>query len=242
MRSAEFSDHVCRLHKVLYGLKQAPRAWYLELCAFLVSFGFVVSRVDTSLFVYFRDGNLIYFLVYIDDLIITGSDASSVDVIVCNLHAKFAIKELGALSLFCGVELVYAADASASMEQLPSGCVTTGIGETAMKKESNVDLAAEETNLPASLVPATMYDRIARLLPLMRPTCTPLWLALALLRDALSTASTALAAMGGSYFSMIMARPLLQPNHLTTGAIVMRLMKASHDVDRSCFYSASIFY
>ncbi|KAG6478899.1 hypothetical protein ZIOFF_062345 [Zingiber officinale] len=51
------------------------------------------------------DGALIYFLVYVDDLIITGSDASSVDVIVCKHHAKFMIKDLGALSLFCGVEV-----------------------------------------------------------------------------------------------------------------------------------------
>ncbi|KAG6479434.1 hypothetical protein ZIOFF_062900 [Zingiber officinale] len=72
-------------------------------------------------------------------------------------------------------------------------------------------------------------------------TYSPL-LALPLSHDALSTASTALAAMGGSYFSMIMARPLLQPNHLTTGATTVHLMKASHDVDRSCFYSASSFY
>ena len=51
------------------------------------------------------DHTVIYFLVYVDDLIITGSDASSVDVIVCKLHAKFTIKDLGALSLFCGIEV-----------------------------------------------------------------------------------------------------------------------------------------
>ncbi|KAG6538319.1 hypothetical protein ZIOFF_003434 [Zingiber officinale] len=70
------------------------------------SLGFVASRADTFLFIYFQDGTLIYFLVYIDDLIITRSDASSVDVIVCKLHAKFTIKDLGALSLFCGVEVL----------------------------------------------------------------------------------------------------------------------------------------
>ncbi|KAG6535994.1 hypothetical protein ZIOFF_001031 [Zingiber officinale] len=34
-----------------------------------------------------------------------GSDASFVDVIVCKLHTKFVIKDLGALSLFCGIEV-----------------------------------------------------------------------------------------------------------------------------------------
>ncbi|KAG6477788.1 hypothetical protein ZIOFF_061219 [Zingiber officinale] len=83
----------------------APRAWYLELRAFLVSLGFITSQADTSLFVYSRDDTVIYFFVYVDDLIIIGSDASSVDVIVCKLHAKFTIKDLGALSLFCGIEV-----------------------------------------------------------------------------------------------------------------------------------------
>ncbi|KAG6527357.1 hypothetical protein ZIOFF_009456 [Zingiber officinale] len=35
----------------------------------------------------------------------SGSDASSVDVIVCKLHAKFVIKDLETLTLFCGVEV-----------------------------------------------------------------------------------------------------------------------------------------
>ncbi|KAG6467926.1 hypothetical protein ZIOFF_072491 [Zingiber officinale] len=103
MHSAEFQNHVCHLHKALYCLKQAPHTWYLEFRAFLVSLGFVASRADTSLVVYFQDDTLIYFLVYVDNLIITGSNASSVDVIVYKLHAKFVIKDLEALFLFCGL-------------------------------------------------------------------------------------------------------------------------------------------
>jgi hypothetical protein len=39
-----------KLSKVLYGLKQAPRAWYEKLWDFLVSKGFKVGKVDTTLF------------------------------------------------------------------------------------------------------------------------------------------------------------------------------------------------
>ena len=39
-------------------------------------------RVDSSLFVYSRGNALPYFLVYVDDLIITGSDPSLVDNII----------------------------------------------------------------------------------------------------------------------------------------------------------------
>lgn len=43
---------VCKLRKTIYGLKQAPRAWYNELKGFLLSYGFVNSHSDTSLFIY----------------------------------------------------------------------------------------------------------------------------------------------------------------------------------------------
>ena len=59
-----------------------------------------------SLFVYSRNTALIYFLVYVDDLIITGSDPSLVDNIIRQLDSTFSTKDLGPLSYFCGVEVL----------------------------------------------------------------------------------------------------------------------------------------
>ena len=42
-------DHVYKLKKALYGLKQA-RAWYERLRDFLLSKGFMMGKVDTTLF------------------------------------------------------------------------------------------------------------------------------------------------------------------------------------------------
>ncbi|XP_071727199.1 secreted RxLR effector protein 161-like [Rutidosis leptorrhynchoides] len=70
--STRFPNHVCRLKKALYGLKQAPRAWFQRLSSFLVSLGFTCSRADTSLFVFKKDSNILYLLVYVDDIILTG--------------------------------------------------------------------------------------------------------------------------------------------------------------------------
>lgn len=49
--------HVCKLRKSLYGLKQAPRAWYQRLSQFLLQLGFIISKSNTSLFI-FNDGSL----------------------------------------------------------------------------------------------------------------------------------------------------------------------------------------
>ena len=44
-------DHMYKLKKALYGLKQAPRAWYERLRDFLLSKGFMMGKVDTTLFI-----------------------------------------------------------------------------------------------------------------------------------------------------------------------------------------------
>lgn len=97
--------HVCKLRKAIYGLKQAPRAWYHELKQFLVSSGFTNSHADTSLFVFNTSGDLIYLLVYVDDIIITGSNATAVQRFIDLLGNRFSIKDLGDLTYFLGVEV-----------------------------------------------------------------------------------------------------------------------------------------
>ena len=42
-------NHVYKLKKTLYGLKQEPRAWYERLRDFLLSKGFIMDKVHTTL-------------------------------------------------------------------------------------------------------------------------------------------------------------------------------------------------
>jgi hypothetical protein len=99
-------SHVCRLHNAIYGLKQAPRAWYNELKNFLLAYGFANSKSDASLFVYRNQGVILYFLVYVDDLIITGNDNSFISYFLQALSTRFSIKDLGDLNYFLGVEVL----------------------------------------------------------------------------------------------------------------------------------------
>jgi hypothetical protein len=43
-------NHVYKLRKALYGLKQVSRAWYERLMDFLLSKGFKMGKIDTTLF------------------------------------------------------------------------------------------------------------------------------------------------------------------------------------------------
>jgi hypothetical protein len=46
------------LRKALYGLKQAPRAWYERLRDLLLSKGFIMRKVDMTLFTKKLDNDL----------------------------------------------------------------------------------------------------------------------------------------------------------------------------------------
>ncbi|KAH9680736.1 retrovirus-related pol polyprotein from transposon RE1 [Citrus sinensis] len=98
--------HVCRLQKSLYGLKQAPCAWFTELKNFILSQGFVNCHSDSSLFVYTNKSIRVYFLVYVDDLLITGNSMTLIRHVITALSHKFSIKDLGPLNFFLGVEVI----------------------------------------------------------------------------------------------------------------------------------------
>ncbi|KAJ0610987.1 putative RNA-directed DNA polymerase [Helianthus annuus] len=101
-----YPDHVCLLRRSLYGLKQAPRAWFERLCSALGSLGFYGSKTDPSLFIYSHHGTLLYMLVYVDDIILTGNNDRAIDQVVKRLGATFSLQDMGPLSYFLGVEVV----------------------------------------------------------------------------------------------------------------------------------------
>jgi histone deacetylase 1/2 len=102
---ASDSNLVCKLNKALYGLKQAPRQWFDRLTSTLLQFGFKASKCDPSLFTYTKNRQVVYLLVYVDDIIITGSSLSLVQTLVQKLDSVFSLKQLGDLEYFLGIEV-----------------------------------------------------------------------------------------------------------------------------------------
>jgi hypothetical protein len=93
-------DAVCLLKKALYSLKQAPRTWYHRLSSCLLELGFQGSKSDSSLFIFKSASVTILALVYVDDLIITGSSLDAIDELIHNLSRDFPMKDLGELNFF----------------------------------------------------------------------------------------------------------------------------------------------
>ena len=69
----------------------------------MTTIGFRNSISDNSLFGYCHGSNITYFLLYVDDIILTTSFDLLRQSIMSKLSSKFAIKDLGPLSYFLGI-------------------------------------------------------------------------------------------------------------------------------------------
>ena len=70
---------MCRLRKSLYGLKQSPRSWFGRFSDMVLAFGLKRSQSDHTVF--YKNTNLgsILLVVYVDDIVLAGSDSKGID-------------------------------------------------------------------------------------------------------------------------------------------------------------------
>ncbi|XP_019451717.1 PREDICTED: uncharacterized protein LOC109353811 [Lupinus angustifolius] len=108
---------VCKLNKAIYGLKQAPRQWFERLKGTLHKLGFQVSKCDNSLFIHTSSTYKLYILVYVDDIIVTGSSPPHVKQVIIDLSHTFALKQLGPLDYFLEIEVKHRPNGSLFLSQ-----------------------------------------------------------------------------------------------------------------------------
>eukprot|EP00253_Pinus_taeda_P025994 PITA_25994 len=99
------SSLVCKLKKSLYGLKEAPRAWYAKMDSYLLSQNFVRCKYDSNVYFLKKIDSLLIIVLYVDDLLITGSSTSAITNIKTALHKQFSMTDMGLLHFFLGLEI-----------------------------------------------------------------------------------------------------------------------------------------
>ena len=108
---------VCKLTKVLYSLKQAPRAWYHKLSIALQQLGFKPTKSDVSLFTKVTLSTTTYILIYVSDIIVTGSSPTYIIELIQHLNSSFALKDIGPLHYFLGIEVSHTTDGGLFLSQ-----------------------------------------------------------------------------------------------------------------------------
>ena len=165
--------NVLMLKKALYTLKQAARAWHQELKRVLQSYGFEVSRADSCLFVFEKNGSRTYLMIYVDDGLIIGHKSDVKDIIQI-LEKEFDIRKLGEAAYFLAMEILRVSQKKIYLSQVKYAekmLQRTGMIEAKSKSiplAVNLKLSSEGEDLMEE--PSTYAEVLGMLLYLA--TCT----------------------------------------------------------------------
>uniref|UniRef100_A0A1Y1JUX7 Integrase catalytic domain-containing protein n=1 Tax=Photinus pyralis TaxID=7054 RepID=A0A1Y1JUX7_PHOPY len=103
-------NKVCKLFKTLYGLKQAPRCWNEKLNSYLLQIGFVRSKHDYCLYTRNENGQHIFLVLYVDDLLLVGKTLSDMENVKKLLSEQFSMSDCGELKNFLGMKIEIGSD------------------------------------------------------------------------------------------------------------------------------------
>lgn len=102
------NNSVFKLKKSLYGLKQSSKCWNDEINRFLLEIGFYRSESDFCLYALnTKSEEKIFLLIYVDDIILCGSNECQLNEVKYKLMQKFKMKDKGNLKYFLGLEIDY---------------------------------------------------------------------------------------------------------------------------------------
>ena len=80
---------VGKLKKSMYGLKKSPRMWYHKFNIYMLGLEFTRSKADH--YVYFKliGDQLIYLILYVNDMLLIGNDKEIIQDVKTQLSSKF---------------------------------------------------------------------------------------------------------------------------------------------------------
>jgi hypothetical protein len=96
---------VKKLKRSLYGLKKSPRMWYQKFDTYILSFGFVRSKVDHCIYSKEEGGCFIYVTLYVDDMLLIGNNMNAIKEVKKQLFSMFDMKDLDAAKFILGMEI-----------------------------------------------------------------------------------------------------------------------------------------
>ncbi|CAM8893273.1 unnamed protein product [Rhodiola kirilowii] len=99
-------NKVCKLIKSLYGLKQAPKQWHQKFDEVILSSGFKLNQADKCIYSKFdNSGNGVIICLYVDDMLIFGTDKKQVDLTKDFLSSSFSMKDMGEADVILGIRI-----------------------------------------------------------------------------------------------------------------------------------------
>ena len=96
---------VCKLVRSLYGLKQAPKQWYEKFDFVIKSLGFKHNNADKRIYSKFTKEYGVIICLYVDDMLIFGTNIDGVNETKKYLSSQFKMKDLGEVDTILGIKV-----------------------------------------------------------------------------------------------------------------------------------------
>ncbi|KAM1495899.1 hypothetical protein ACFXTO_030567 [Malus domestica] len=96
---------VCKLVKSLYGLKQAPKQWHEKFDHTLLTHEFKINESDKCVYIKSNDKTCVIVCLYVDDMLIMGSDKDVIYKTKKMLNSSFDMKNLGQADVILGIQI-----------------------------------------------------------------------------------------------------------------------------------------
>ncbi|KAA3469055.1 dynamin-related protein 4C-like [Gossypium australe] len=96
---------VCKLVKSLYGIKQASKQWHKKFDNVMMANGFKINEYDKYVYVKPTDIGYIIICLYVDDILIVGSNNEMVKHTKDMLNSRFDMKDIGLTNVILGIQI-----------------------------------------------------------------------------------------------------------------------------------------
>ena len=97
---------VYRLLKYLCGLKQTSRSWNIKFDETIKSYGFHESLDEACVYKLNRDKSVIFFFLYVDDILLMGDNVKLLTEIKNWLAIQFKMKDFGNTNYVLGIQIL----------------------------------------------------------------------------------------------------------------------------------------
>ena len=96
---------VRKLIKSLYGLKQAPKQWHNKFDKVIISNGYRIHESDKCVYSKFSGKRGVVICLYVDDMLIFGTDLEIIESTKQFLSSNFQIKDMGNADVILGIRI-----------------------------------------------------------------------------------------------------------------------------------------
>ncbi|WRX18298.1 Reverse transcriptase [Theobroma cacao] len=97
---------VCKLVKSLYGLKQEPKQWHQKFDEVVLANGYKINQSDKCVYSKFHNGKGVIICLYVDDMLIFGTDIEQVEDTKWFLSKNFDMKDMGMADVILGIRII----------------------------------------------------------------------------------------------------------------------------------------